>query len=464
MSKFLEVFDPISGELVDKAELAGKECVREIVNDALAAQTVWEDMPLYARGEILYRFADLLEQDAERISTLSAREMAKPIEQARGETLDGVKLIRAAVERAKHLYGEVLADNGPGFEHDLVFTRREPLGVIACIIPFNFPIELTFQKIAPALIMGNAVIVKAPSSNPLAVLALQELADKAGIPAGVATFLVCERDAMTECVIHDERVAAVSMTGSTGAGKQLTREGADTLKRMFLELGGNDAMLIFEDADLDRALDEMMNSRMENNGQVCCSTKRFLVQKSIYDTVAKRLIERLQALPRGSALDEQAVVTALVSEKAAKEVESQIARTVEQGAVLACGGKREGARIEPTVLLGVTRDMDIASNMEVFGPVFPLIPFDTEEQAVEIANHSVYGLSSGLMTADMQRAFRVGRKLKAGAAVVNGSGGYRHLDQPFGGYKQSGIGREGVSISLEEFSYIKVYAMKGAFS
>lgn len=207
----------------------------------------------------------------------------------------------------------------------------------------------------------------------------------------------------------------------------------------------------------------MVNSRMENNGQVCCSSKRFLVQRGIYDTVAARLIERLKTLPHGSAQDEQAMVTALVSEKAAKEVEEQIAHTVAQGAELAYGGQRDGARIEPTVLLNVTPQMDISTDMEVFGPVFPLIPFDTEDEAVEIANSSVYGLSSGLMTADMNRAFRVGRKLKAGAAVVNGSGGYRHLDQPFGGYKQSGIGREGISISLEEFSYIKVYVMKGAF-
>ena len=464
MSKMLEVVNPQTGERIEQVELVGAEQMTEIVNSALSAQPLWEEMPLYERGEILYRFADLLEANGEQISQLSSQEMAKPIQQARVETEDGIKLLRGAVERAKHLYGEVLADNGPGFEKDLVFTRREPLGVIACIIPFNFPIELTFQKIAPALIMGNAVIVKAPSSNPLAVLALQKLADEAGIPSGVVKFLVCERNVLTECVLKNPQVAAISMTGSTAAGKQLTRDGADTLKRMFLELGGNDAFLIFEDADLDKALDEMVNSRMENNGQVCCSSKRFLVQRSIYDALAEELIKRLKELPRGSAQDENAVVTALVSEKAAAEVESQIERTVSQGARLAYGGMREGARIEPTVLLDVSKDMDIASNMEIFGPVFPLIPFDTEDEAVEIANNSVYGLSSGLMTKDMNRAFRVGRKLKAGAAVVNGSGGYRHLDQPFGGYKQSGIGREGLSISLEEFSYIKVYAMKGAFA
>ncbi|MBQ8143719.1 MAG: aldehyde dehydrogenase [Butyricicoccus sp.] len=459
----LTVTNPMTGEVLDTVELADNAAVASMVDAAVAAQENWANTPVYERAQYLYRFADALKQDAEYISQLSSKDMAKPILQSRGETMDGVKLLRAAAERAKHLYGEVLSDSGPGFEGDLVFTKREPLGTIACIIPFNFPIELTFQKIAPALAMGNTVLVKAPSANPLAVLALDKYAKMAGFPEGVVQFFVSGREAVNECITANPKVDAISLTGSTAAGKRMVKDGADTLKRTFLELGGNDALIIFEDADLDRALDEMVNSRLENNGQVCCSSKRFVVQRSIYDEVAKRLVERLSMLKRGSALDEEAVVTALVSESAAKDVEAQIAHTIEQGAKLLCGGTREGARIEPTVLAGVTPEMDVASNMEIFGPVFPLIAFDTEEEAVKIANNSVYGLSSGLMTRDMNRAFRVGSKLKAGGAVVNGSGGYRHLDQPFGGYKQSGLGREGISISLEEFSHIKVYVVKGAF-
>ena len=460
----LKVTNPMTGEVLDTVTLAGAEEVQKMVDLAVAAEEGWAATPVYARAEYLYRFADALEKDAEYISQLSAKDMAKPIVQARGETMDGVKLLRAAAERAKHLYGEVLSDSGPGFEGDLVFTKREPLGTIACIIPFNFPIELTFQKIAPALAMGNTVLVKAPSANPLAVLALDKYAKVAGLPEGVLQFFTSDHEAVNEHIITNPKVDAISLTGSTAAGKRMVKAGADTLKRTFLELGGNDALLIFEDADLDRALDEMVTSRMENNGQVCCSSKRFLVQRSIYDEVAKRLVESLTAIKRGSELDEEAAVTALVSERAAKEVEEQIRHTIEQGAELLCGGTREGARVEPTVLVNVTPEMDIASDLEIFGPVFPLIPFDTEEEAVRIANNSIYGLSSGLMTRDMNRAFRVGSKLKAGGAVVNGSGGYRHLDQPFGGYKKSGLGREGISISLEEFSHIKVYVVKGAFN
>lgn len=461
--EMLTVTNPMTGEVLDTVALADGAQVEAMVDAAVAAQETWAGKPVHERAEYLYRFADALERDAEFVSQLSAKDMAKPILQARGETMDGVKLLRAAAERAKHLYGEVLSDSGPGFEGDLVFTKREPLGTIACIIPFNFPIELTFQKIAPALVMGNTVLVKAPSANPLAVLALERYAKEAGFPENVVQFFVSGREAVNEYITANPKVDAISLTGSTAAGKRMVKDGADTLKRTFLELGGNDAFLIFEDADLDRALNEMVTSRMENNGQVCCSSKRFIIQRGIYDQIASRLVERLNALKRGSALDETAEVTALVSEAAAKDVETQIQHTIAQGAKLLCGGTRDGARIEPTVLRDVTPDMDVASNMEIFGPVFPLIPFDTEEEAIAIANNSIYGLSSGLMTGNMNRAFRVASKLKAGGAVVNGSGGYRHLDQPFGGFKQSGLGREGISISLEEFSHIKVYAVKGAF-
>ncbi|MDO5548782.1 MAG: aldehyde dehydrogenase family protein [Eubacteriales bacterium] len=460
----LTVTNPMTGEVLDKLTLSTHEEVSAMVEAAVAAQESWAATPVYERAKYLYRFADAMEQEEEVISRLSSIDMAKPIAQSRIETADGIKLLRAAAERAKHLYGDVLSDSGPGFEGDLVFTKREPLGTIACIIPFNFPIELTFQKIAPALAMGNTVLVKAPSSNPLAVLSLDKYAKAAGFPEGVVQFFVSERDVVNECVLANPKVDAVSLTGSTAAGKKIVEAGADTLKRTFLELGGNDALIVFEDADVDRAVEEMVTSRLENNGQVCCSSKRFIVQRKIYNSVASKLLEKLSSLKRGDALEEDAVVTALVSEQAAKAVEEQIAHTIEQGARLLYGGTRDGARIEPTVLLDVTPEMDIASNMEIFGPVFPLIPFDTEEEGISIANNSIYGLSSGLMTKDMNRAFRVASKLKAGGAVVNGSGGYRHLDQPFGGFKQSGLGREGISISLEEFSHIKVYVVKGAFN
>ncbi|MBR2188772.1 MAG: aldehyde dehydrogenase [Eubacterium sp.] len=462
--ELLKVTNPMTNELLAELELASPEAVQEMVDRAVAAQEMWAETPVHERAAYLYRMADAMDADKEAIAQLMAKDMGKPILQARGEAEDGAKLLRAAAERAKHLYGEVLSDSGPGFEDDLVFTKREPLGTIACIIPFNYPTELTFQKIAPALVMGNTVLVKAPSSNPLVVLSFEKYAKEAGFPDGVAQFFVSGREAVNEKILANPKVDAVSLTGSTAAGKQMVKAGADTLKRMFLELGGNDAMVIFDDADLDSVLDEMFAGRIENNGQICCASKRYIVQKGIYDAVCEKLAARVDALKRGSALEEDAEITCLVSEQAAVKVEQQIQLTVEQGARLVTGGTRTGARIEPAVLADVTPEMDVASDMEIFGPVFPLIPFETEEEAIAIANSSVYGLSSGVITRDMKRAFRVASRLKAGGAVVNGTGMYRHLDQPFGGYKQSGLGREGIGISLEEFSHIKVYVMKGAFN
>lgn len=227
----LKVTNPMTGEVLDTVTLAGAEEVQKMVDLAVAAEENWAATPVYTRAEYLYRFADALEKDAEYISQLSAKDMAKPIVQARGETMDGVKLLRAAAERAKHLYGEVLSDSGPGFEGDLVFTKREPLGTIACIIPFNFPIELTFQKIGPALAMGNTVLVKAPSVNPLAVLALDKYAKMAGFPEGVLQFFVSDHEAVNEHILANPKVDAISLTGSTAAGKRMVKAGADKIGR-----------------------------------------------------------------------------------------------------------------------------------------------------------------------------------------------------------------------------------------
>ena len=463
MKKELEVRNPADNSLIETVPLLDAEELRAKVDAARAAQKTWAATPLYERAAKMRAFADLIERHEPETTALLGKEMGKPYYQAQCESFDGASLLRASSERACHLYGDVLAQNSPGMEDDLVFTRREPLGVIACIIPFNFPIELTFQKAAPALAMGNAVVMKAPSQNPLAVFSMEALALEAGIPEGVFQCVACDREVSTECLIRNPQVAAISLTGSTQAGKQVLRDGADTLKKVFLELGGNDAMIIFDDADLEAVIEQIHEGRVLNNGQICCASKRFLVQSGVYDALAERLTEYLASLKRGTPDDPEAVLTTLISEKAAETVEAQIQKTVEQGATLFAGGKRTGAFVEPAVLTGVTKEMDIAKDMEVFGLCFPLIRFETEEEAIEIANQSSYGLSSGIMTADLMRAFRVGGQLEAGGVVLNGASQYRHYDQAFGGYKESGIGREGTSATLEEFSELKTMALKGAF-
>ncbi len=464
MSEILKVLNPADNSLVGTVEMKSKDDLEKIVDTAYASVNDWKSLSVYDRGDILYKFADLLNTKyKDELAKLNTSELGKPILQSMEECQDASEITRQTVERGKHLYGKVLTSSTPGIGGDLIYTKREPLGVIACIIPFNYPLELTAHKIAPALIMGNTVIVKAPTSNPLAVLKMGEILHEAGVPEGVAQFITCSRDASTEKIIQSPKVAAICMTGSTLAGIEIARNSVDTLKTLMFELGGNDGLIIFDDVDLDKTCEEILTGRIINNGQICCSSKRLIVHNNIKEKLAYKLAEKLDGLKVGSAMDPEAQITTLVSESAAIKVEEYIKRTIDQGATCFYGGKREGARVYPTILTDVDKDMDIAKDLEVFGPVIPIIGFDTEEEAIEIINNNSYGLSSGILSKDLERAFRLAQLIDAGATVINGTGHYRHYDQPFGGFKHSGIGREGISATLEECSQEKSFILKSVY-
>lgn len=463
MAKMLEVTSPINGELLEKVELKTLEEINEMVQKAYKAQPAWEETPLPERAAMLRKLADLLEENRREIGTIITKDMGKPISMAMVECDDAASLLRGHTEKALHLYGEVLGQNGPG-DPELIFTRREALGVVCCIIPFNYPIELTFQKLAPALIMGNTCLVKAPTSNPLEVLILGKYIAQAGIPGDVVQIFATERDYVTKGIINNPLVAAIAMTGSSDAGVVVARNSASTLKTLMLELGGNDPFIIFDDVDPVLAAEEIAGGRVDACGQICCGTKRIIIQKKIKDEVIKNLIEVLKGWKVGDPMEEDTIVGYLVNENAAKTVEEQVADTVALGAKVVWGSGRTGARFEPVILDDVTRDMPIASDKEVFAMVFPFITFDTEEEAIEIANNTKYGLSSGVLSGNIQRAFRVGKKIKAGGVVLNGHGCYRIYEQAFGGPKMTGIGREGIICGCEEFSQVKTYFFKGAFA
>ena len=333
--------------------------------------------------------------------------------------------------------------------------------MIACIIPFNYPIELFIHKVAPALMMGNVVIVKAPTKNPLAMMKLSALFKKAGFPNGVVQSLVCEREVSNEYLVAGKNIDAISLTGSTKAGVEMLKNGAATMKHIFLELGGNDGTIIREDADLDFAVEEVTAGRIFNAGQTCCACKRVIVHESIKDAFVEKLLAKFRGLKQGDALDETIDLSTVISEEAAKTIEKQIRHTIAQGAECITGGKRDGAFIQPTILTEVTKDMDVASDLEIFGPVIPVISYRTDEEAVEILNQPQYGLSSGIITKDVKKAMQMGTHIEAGAVVLNGQCSYRHMEQGFGGYKMTGHAREGVSSTLEEHSKTKHYIMKG---
>lgn len=462
--KYLNVTNPQNNELLAKLELTSEEELMKVVARAKPAQRAWAKTSLYERSQILYKFIDIYEEHMEELIVTSSREMGKPYSMSRDEVTKIPQNIRGTIEYANHMYGQVLPDNDSDAVGDLIFTKREPLGLIGCIIPFNYPVELTILKVIPALIMGNAVIVKAPSSNPLAILKVGELLVEAGVPADVTPFLVCEREACTNAVIRNPQVDALAMTGSTEAGIHLAEDSAKCLKPLFLELGGNDPFIICKDADLDAAVQEIMDGRFYIAGQTCCAPKRFIVEREICDALAEKLIERLEKVVVGDALDPDTEIATLVTENAAITVENQVRQTLQEGAFLAYGGRRNGAFYEPTVLVNVTKDMSVAKNLEIFGPIFPIIPFDTVEEAIEIANQSSFALNAGVLSGNIMKAFNIASRVDAGSVVINGHSAYRHIDQAHGGTKMSGLGREGISVSLEEFSVIKSYVLKGAFA
>ncbi len=464
MEKELSVYNPANGDLVGVLPMLDEKEFQTVIQRALDARKAWSQTSIYDRSRMMELFMELVEQHVEEIGQILTKEMGKPIVQARAELMAAIDITRSFVQRANHLYGEVLnADNQPGYERDLIFTRREPLGMIACIIPFNYPVKLMIHKVVPALLMGNVVLAKVPSDNPLAVSKVGELFRQAGFPEGVIQCFGCSRELSNQYLIENPDIQAVSLTGSTRVGIQMSKAGADTLKHMFMELGGNDGTIIRQDADLDFAVEEIAQGRMVNAGQTCCACKRILVHRSLKDAFVRKLKKRFESLKVGNPMDESVDVGTVISEKAAMEVERQIQLTISQGAVCVTGGVRRGAFVEPTILDQVTREMDIAKDMEVFGPVVPVIAFDTDEEALAIINQSSFGLSSGIITKDLQKAMEMGAHIEAGAVVLNGQGNYRHTEQGFGGVKMTGHSREGVSATLEEFSRVKHYIVRKAF-
>ncbi|MDR1360537.1 MAG: aldehyde dehydrogenase family protein [Deltaproteobacteria bacterium] len=467
MSKTLEVKNPYTGELVGTLPLADKEAINSLVAKATAVKAAWADTPLFKRSEIMYRYAALILENKEDLARTLSLEMGKPIAQSRLDVFTSWAVVQGYTEKANHLYGDVFpADNWSGFERDLIFTRHEAIGLAACIIPFNFPLDLFVHKVAPAVIMGNCAIVKAPSENPLAMHKLCALFEKAGGPAGVVQCLAAERDTCRSYLLEHPDVQIISMTGSTGTGLKMAESGAKTLKRVFLELGGNDPTIVLEDADLDYAVEEVVFGRLYNSGQTCCACKRFIIHQSIIEPFTEKLIARLKKVKLGDPLNDDTELGTLISPKAAQGVMDKIGHTLKQGAKLAYGGELTGkvkAIVTPTVLTGVQKNFDVAIDLEIFGPAFPLIPFKTDEEALAIANSPQFGLQAGIITRDVVRSMGMASKIKAGCVTVNGQGNYRHVEQPFGGYKMTGIGREGVSQTLLEYSQEKSYVVRRVF-
>lgn len=457
----IEVINPATGELIDTVPNVTDEDVDEAVKVAVIEQKKWEKVPMHERADILCKFVDLVEKDKERLARLLSNETGKPITEARGE-IANVKIgVKAFVEKAKHLYGESIpAGTEAGQETTMQITKRYPVGVIAAIIPFNFPSDLFCQKVPPALLMGNSIIIKPSNYNPLTLIVYVELMINAGVPAGCIQVLTGDGPKAGQALARHKGVHLVSLTGGTAAGIQTMGTASQNLTHVMLELGGNDAFIFLEDGDMDLAMKEVKWGRLYNGGQVCCASKRFLVHNSRRAEFVQRAKELAESIKVGDPMKDTTEMGPMINVNAAKRIEEQVNQTLAAGATLVCGGKRDNAYYMPTVLDNVTRDMDVAKDMEIFGPVISVIGFDTVEEAIEIANQSSFGLCGSVITRDYSLGMKVADKLECGGAVVNGASFYRSFEMPFGGWKHSGIGNEGVATTLQEMSRLKTIVLK----
>ncbi len=457
----IEVVNPATQELIDTVPNVTEQDVDEAVKVAMIEQKKWENVSIYDRAEILYKFVNLVEENKERLAKLLSNETGKPIREARGE-IANVKIgVRAFVERAKHLYGESIpAGSEAGQEKTMQIIKRYPIGVIAAIIPFNFPSDLFCQKVPPALMMGNSIIVKPSNYNPLTLIEYVKLMIEAGVPAGCIQILTGDGPTAGQALARHPGVHLVSLTGGTAAGIQTMGTASKNLTHVMLELGGNDAFIFLEDGDMDLAVKETIWGRLYNGGQVCCASKRFLIYNSRKAEFIERMKEVISNLKVGDPMNEDTDMGPMININAAKRIEEQVNKMVSEGAKIVCGGRREDAYYYPTILDDVTENMEVAKDMEIFGPVISVIGFDNVEDAIRIANQSSYGLCGCVISKDYSRAMKIADRLECGGAVVNGASFYRSFEMPFGGWKHSGIGNEGVATTLQEMSRIKTIVLK----
>lgn len=444
----LGVRDPATGDEVGEVPRMGAAETARAVEAASRAFPAWSALSVKRRSDLLRRWYELLMAAQDDLALIMTTEQGKPLAEARGEIAYGASFIEWFSEEARRGYGDVIPATQPG--HRIV-VLRQPVGVCAAITPWNFPNAMLARKLGPALAAGCTMVVKPASQTPFSALAMAVLAERAGIPPGVINVVTGGAAEIAGELCANPLVRKISFTGSTEIGRSLMRACADTIKKLSLELGGNAPFIVFDDADIDAAVDGAMIAKFRNNGQTCVCANRIFVQSGIYDVFADRLSRRVAELRVGNGLEAGVQVGPLIDARALAKVEEHIDDAIGKGAQLRTGGRRLGGNfISPAVLTGVTRAMRV-SEEETFGPLAPLIRFETEDEVVRLANDTEFGLASYFYTKDLQRSWRVAERLEAGMVGVN-TGLISTAEAPFGGVKQSGTGREGSKYGMDDYT------------
>ena len=455
----IAVNNPATGEIIGTIPKAGAAETRRAIEAAAAAFKTWRATTAAERAGKLHKLADLILANADELALILTTEQGKPLAEAKGEIGASAAYVRWFAEEARRLYGDVIPSPWPNRR---ILVTKEPVGVCAAVTPWNFPSSMLSRKIGAVLAAGCTVVCKPSELTPYSGLAWGVLAEMAGIPAGVVNIVVGDAPAIGGEMTSNPAVKKVTFTGSTPVGKLLMKQSADTMKKVSLELGGNAPFLVFDDADLDLAVEQAIASKYRNVGQTCVCANRFYVQAGIYDAFAAKFAEASKTLKVGNGVDAGVVAGPLIDARALAKVERLLKDALDKGATVLTGGKQPalgGTFFEPTVLANATQDMAFARD-EIFGPLAPLFKFETEEEAISYANDTEYGLACYFFTKDLGRAFRVSEQLQYGQVGVN-AGVITTEVAPFGGVKESGVGREGSKYGCDDYLNIKYVCMGG---
>ena len=457
--RVIAVRNPANGELVGEVPSMGQAETSRAIDAAYTAQKAWRKLTAKDRQRPLRRLFDLMMTNQEDLAVIMTAEQGKPLAESRGEVAYAASFIEFFAEEAKRVYGDTIPQHLPGRR---IIVQKEPIGVFAAITPWNFPSAMITRKAGPGWAAGCAGVLRPATQTPFSALALGVLAERAGLPRGICNVLTGPATAIGEEMTSNPKVRKLTFTGSTAVGARLLAQCAPTIKKTSMELGGNAPFIVFDDADLDEAVKGALASKYRNTGQTCVCANRLLVQDGVYDAFTAKLTMAVQGLRVGNGMDESITQGPLINRDALDKVEAHVADAVKRGARVVIGGKRHalgGNFYEPTILADVPRQADIFRD-ETFGPVAPLFRFTTEEQAVEMANDTEFGLAAYFYTRDVGRVFRVAEAIEAGIIGIN-EGIISTEVAPFGGVKSSGLGREGSKYGIEDYLEIKYLALGG---